>query len=190
MPRDTSRYVVDGVRVPSVTECLAIAGLVDLSCIPHEVLENARQRGQDGHEWCASIAAGHVAAKDADGELRPYLEAFEDFMTQMDLEVEAVEEPVRNDRYRYAGTLDLRGKLNGQRYILDVKLTAAVGPHVGVQLAGYAGCFAVPHRRAALQLLPTGKFRISVCVDHHDWHDFLSALRVTHFKLRHGMVVL
>ncbi len=190
MARDVSKYVVNGERVPSVTEILAIAGMVDLSAIPPDALEHARQRGSDGHEWIESIAKGNVTAKDAGEELRPYLEAFEDFMSQSEFEIESTEEAILNERYRYAGTLDLRGKLNGKRYIIDCKLTAAVGPHVGCQLAGYAACFEVPHRRAALQLLPTGKFKIQTFQDIHDHHDFMSAVRVTHFKLRHGMVTL
>ena len=43
--RDTSRYVIDGERWPSVTEILTLAALTDYSMVPPDALEYARVRG-------------------------------------------------------------------------------------------------------------------------------------------------
>ena len=71
MPRrDTSGYVVNGVRLPSVTEVLSIAGLTDFSGVPPGVLEKARVRGTQVHEiteWIDDgLTIGEVFGLDED----------------------------------------------------------------------------------------------------------------------------
>lgn len=188
--RDVSRYRVGGTRVPSVTEVLAISGLVDLSAIPFDTLERARQRGSDVHEWLEGIDLGLIDDEKPDDRIAGYVEAYRRFRVETGFVPDLIEHPVVNEAHRYAGTLDRTGTLNGKRTIVDFKATAAVEAHVGVQLAGYALALREPHERVALQLFPDSHYRMHHFRSREDGHDFLAAVRVTHYRLRHGLAAL
>lgn len=188
--RDTSRYVVDGVRVPSVTEVLWMTGFVDFSGIPVSQLEAARERGHLAHAAVAEFET--LGATLVSDEIQPYLAAYQLFKKQTGFEPELVETPLVSKRHDFAGTLDLFGPLYGDDTLLDLKTSAVVASWVGMQLAGYGVLVRenMPHvarvKRAALRLLPDGTYRLDPFKNVEDRGDFLAALRVTHRHLRTG----
>lgn len=188
--RNPARYVVDGVRVPSVTEALGLVGLYDFSHVPVERLEYARARGQEVHEWLALEDEGFIEGDEPPEEILGYVQAYLRFKTESGFIPERIEHVVVNETYRYAGTLDRTGKLNGKKALLDLKAVAKVGPATSLQTAGYEACLPEHHERYALQLRPDGSYRLCHYTDRQDLHDFLAALRVVHFKLRHGLAQL
>ncbi len=185
--RDTSTYVVAGVRWPSVTEVLKLAGLTDFSMVNPEVLENARLRGTAVHEWLEMVDLGFMEADaEPDEEIDGYISAYLRFKDETGFTPTAVEQKVRNDEYSYCGTLDRRGTMNGAEWLIDIKAVASVSAATALQTQGYAMCLSTPHKRAALQLFPTGKYKLYPYEERNDLHDWLSAVRVAHFKIRHG----
>lgn len=193
MSRDVSRYVVDGKRVPSVTEILSIAGVSDFSGISPEVLEIARARGSLVHEWCELLDLGHVSADETPPtEAEPYVAAYLSFLASGAFVAAegGIEQVVVCAPYRYAGTLDRRGKLHGVPAILDLKCSALVPPTVGLQLAGYALALDGAHQRYSLQLRSDGTYRLSKHDDKNDVTDWLACVRVAHFKLRHNVATI
>ena len=189
MPRDTSAYVVDGERWPSVTEILELAGLTDFDHVPARVLERARERGADFHEWREAIDLGLIDDDMVPPQaIAPRIEAYRRFKTETGFVVEESEKVVRNRVLRYCGTYDIVGRLpDGSRWVVDTKATAAIAPATRIQLAGYALTFDPRPRRAALWLRSDGTYRWLPYKDRSDEHDFVAACRVAHFRLAHGL---
>lgn len=67
--------------------------------------------------------------------------AFLEWATARDFSVIATERTVINDAYRYAGTCDLVGMLDGKKYVIDLKTSKAFyEPSMPMQVAAYAHC--------------------------------------------------
>lgn len=202
MPRDASRYVIDGRRWPSVTEILQLAGLSDFGMVPRPILERARQRGEDFHEWRAAIDDGVI-----DDDVTPpqaiasRIAAYRRFRAETGFVVEESERVVTHRALRYVGTFDLVGRMpDGRRFVVDTKAVAAVQPATRLQIAGYAMALdEEPERteriaRAALQLLPDGSYRwlprTKPAEEREDSADWIAACRIAHFRLAHGLAKL
>ena len=188
--RDPTKYVINGIRVPSVTETLALAGLVDFGDIPAHVLEKARGRGSAGHAWLQGMETGVLEGLTPDPTIRGYVNGYLRFRDDKKFEVEAVEQVVRDETYMYAGMLDRTGIMDGEQWLLDIKCVAAVRPESALQTAGYGACLPTPHKRGVLQLKPDGTYKLHPYTSRNDLHDFLSALRVAWCKIRWGRVDL
>ena len=189
MARDTSKYVVDGVRLPSVTECLEIAGYTDFSRVREDVLENARERGEDFHAWREGVDLGLI---DEDmvppQKIATRIAAYRRFKAETGFAVESSEQVVTNPALQYVGTYDIVGSLpDGRRFVVDTKAVASIVAATRVQLAGYALALGDRIKRAALWLRPDGTYKFLPYTDRSDEHDWIAAVRVTHFRLRHGL---
>jgi len=185
------------VRVPSVTEALSLAGFVDFEGIPREVLETAARRGNDVHEWLEALDLGLLSPDtEPDERSAPYVAAWRLFRAENKVEVEAAERILVSKRWRFAGMVDLVCVLNGTPAVLDYKTgarTVAWGP----QLAGYAlalreeeGKGAKARERWTCQLGVDSGYRLLRHDSRDDEADFHGALRVAHFRLRHGLATI
>lgn len=193
--RRTDQYVVDGIRVPSVTEAMKIVGLgSEFGMVAPDVLETARKRGELVHQLTELIDLGHLSATDAvDDEVQGYVNAYLQFKRDAGFEVSAVEKVVVNTSHRYAGTIDRVGRCKkltqtGRR-VLDIKCVAQVSPATRLQVAGYAEAEDLP-LWSSLQLFPNGRYKHVEYSEPSDKYDFLSCVRVAHFKLAHGLASL
>lgn len=187
MTRRTDLYQLDGVRVPSVTEILNLAGLVDYSKVQPEYLERARASGSLMHEWIHLLTEGHISADDEPppeiaGEVKAYLR----FVAESGFQATASEQVVVNPVLRYAGTFDLRGTLGGVDALIDLKRMTSVCAWVKWQLAGYALCLDPRPKRFALRLLSNGTYRLDPYRERSDEQDWLAAVRVAHMRLALG----
>ena len=188
--RDTSKYVVNGVRWPSVTEVLSITGLTDFSGIREDVLEKARVRGHDVHDWLHGVDMKVLEGLTPDPRIAGYVDGYNRFRDEKKFEVIGVEQIVRNDTYMYTGTLDRTGLMDGERWLLDIKCVHSVQKESALQTAGYEAALKDHYKRAVLQLKPNGKYQLHPYTSRNDLHDFLSALRVAWCKIRWGRVNL
>jgi hypothetical protein len=188
--RDTSKYVIDGTRWPSVTEVLEIVGLSDWSRVSENVLEFAAQRGRDVHATLQGIDTGVLEGLTPDPRVQPYVDGYLQFREDKGFVPDQIEQVVVNPTYMYVGTLDRTGTMEGERWLLDFKAVTAVQPEAALQTAGYEACLAKPHRRGVLQLKSNGRYRLHTYKSRNDLHDFLSAVRIAHWKLRYGRVEL
>jgi hypothetical protein len=200
--RDTSAYVIDGVRWPSVSEVLSTNGLTDFDGIPHGVLEHARQRGREVHDWCDMLDKGYLSVdQEPDEEIAGYVAAYIRFKEEAGFEVIASEAVVINYDYRYVGTLDRLGyrrkfKDPNRPTVVDLKCVAMVSDATELQVSGYAhaatidGLFATQFGGESLQLRKDGTYRLADCTGPQVSHDWFAFVRATHWKLNHGLAVL
>ena len=129
-------YTLDGRKVPSVTQVLK-ALPNDYAMVDSTVLESAAGLGRAVHKLIELDLADRLDVNSLDDELVDYLLQWQDFRATSGFKPILSEARVASPRYRYAGTLDLFGVLNGRLAIIDAKRTAAVPRSAGPQTAGY-----------------------------------------------------
>lgn len=185
-------YAVDGVEVPSVTQCLSSVGISDYSAVPPAALAYKREIGvavdqfadlldEDDADWDA------VAGSTIEG----YCLAYEKFRSagrfvQQQKKLQGV---AQAQGCYYGWELDREGLFDGNAAVLDLKCTAKIERSVGPQLAAYEHARFLStgqHRqRIVVQLLPTGEFRLQRCDDAQDLQVFLQALFIETWKRNH-----
>ena len=170
-------YRIDDKRIPSVTEVLRLAGLVDTTGYTTQ----ARDRGRAVHTAIDLQTEGTLDTASLDARIAPYLAAHNHFLALSGATIVHHERRVYSPTFGFAGTLDEYVFLNGRPALIDVK-TGSIPPWVGAQLAAYlvAGieCRVLSPRskRFALELRPDGTFRL-VEQTGNDWPVFLAALK-------------
>ncbi len=176
-------YRIDGERVPSVTQVLQGAGLIDTRWFTEET----RQRGSCVAQATQFYDEGTLDYDALDDELKPYVMAWERFLVENEVEIEHVELRVCSPTRRFAGTLDREILLKKSRWILDIKTGAKPAWH-GLQTAGYASCRVGWYRRAGIILRDDGSYRF---IEHSDLNDrevFYAGLNLYHWKAKKGLL--
>jgi hypothetical protein len=133
------RYELDGQRLPSVTQILQSAGLIDYSMVPRDLLEKAKARGTRVHLACAYLDEGDLDPRSVSEEDAGYVAAYERFKRETSFEPRLIEHRVYHRSLRYAGTLDRTGTIGQQLFLIDIK-TGDPQPSAFVQLAAYHAC--------------------------------------------------
>lgn len=176
-------YRIDGVVVPSVTQVLTGAGLVDSRYFNND----ATNRGSAVALITELHDKGTLAEQSVPPGLRGYLEAWKSFLADSKCEITAIEEIVANGDCSYGGTLDRRANWGGVPYVLDIK-TGAKAPWHSVQTAAYAYCFNPPVcGRACVYLRKEGKYSAVVHgALEGDWDVFRAALIVARWRNKHA----
>lgn len=194
---DKHEYAWGDVKVPGVTSILK--PLIDLSHVPPDRLERARQEGKAIHAMVEMDCLGTLDVDGLPDWMRPVYKAWRDFQGVARLEPILNECRVYNTVMRYAGTLDMLCRLDlpgwkGKSALLDVKRSLYGGPVVGLQLAAYAEAAKrggllpeAPVRRGALVLSPSGKFQLEPYDDPTDFSTFCALLTVHRFRERHNL---
>jgi len=174
----THTYRMDGIEVPSVTQALTEAGIIDQQWYTSD----GCIRGTYVATMTALYDNEMLDESSLDPVLIPYLTAWKTFLEQSKSDVIMVEEAVFHPVARYAGTYDRWIVLNGRDTIVDIK-TGAKEPWHPLQTAAYAHCFPnTPMQRAGVYLDKSGTYKL---VDHRDPTDitmFMSALNVAKWK--------
>ena len=175
-------YRHNGVLFPSVTQILADMGLIDTAWFT----EYSRERGTLVHRIIHWHLAGDLDEDSIDPALRPYYDAFLKFEADSNFKTEEAERPFVSETYRFAGTPDIIGCLNGHNAIVDIK-TGAPQPWTALQLAGYEILVKHPSmERFSLQLTDDGKYKLTHHKDRSDRGVFLAALAVYNWKHNNG----
>jgi len=189
---ETHTYSVNGEELPSVTQILKAARLIDYSMIPQEYLQAAARRGRAVHQVLELLDNDLLdPASEIDGEIAGYVGAAIQFYRDAQFEPHLVEFRNYHRTYRYAGTLDRTGLLAGkQRAIVDFK-TGLVMPGHALQLAAYLAMLENPrsYRRLAVELHDDGTYKVheyDPAAQREDFDTFLAALRCWRFNQRHG----
>lgn len=131
----THAYTLDGLPVPSVTQILRGAGLIQYDADP-ATLEYARARGTAVHAACHYLAEGDLDERTVAPEISPYVDAYRRFLAESDFVCRHIEARVYSRVHRYAGTLDRAGTIGEHSVLLDLK-TGPPESWTGAQLAGY-----------------------------------------------------
>lgn len=188
-------YWLNGQRVPGVTECLK--PLIDLSRIPPDTLERARQEGVAVHKMAELHHAGDLDVESLPDWMRGHYAALLLFLEQSGFQAWASEHKVYHPKLCFAGTFDLlgmftRGDYAGEPSIVDLKRSFYAGPAIGAQLAAYVhawnegsprGDSRKVSGRYALQLRPDGTYRLRAYTDKSDFTTFLACLTLWRAKV-------
>jgi hypothetical protein len=192
-------YTLDGKPVPAVSRVLQALG-DEYAMVDPDVLERAAEIGRAVHWIIEHEIRGDLDEEMVDFHLLPYLDQWREFRRTSGFEPLLTETQVYSRRYRYAGTLDLFGILNGKLALPDAKRTAAVPRKAGPQTAAYEMALResmpelvaraaarigwkqtltdqVPIFRYALHLTPT-RWQLVPFKDPADQRVFLSALNI------------
>jgi hypothetical protein len=172
-------YTVDGVRYPSVTQIISDMGLYgDTSYFT----EYCRERGLFVHKIIQYHLSGELDEATIDPALRGYFEAWLKFQREASYVSDACEKVMASDSYRFAGTVDHVGHLNGHPCLIDTK-TGAMSPATALQLAGYEVLVKQPGiKRFGLQLTAEGNYKLREFNDRQDRNIFLAALACHFWK--------
>lgn len=187
-------YYVDGFRVPSVTQVLEAAGVVDYSYLPPSTRTMALQRGGAVHLVTQFDDEGDLDEALLDPALAPYLAAWRRFRQETGFTPTLIEHRGFHEQYRYAGTLDRRGTFpDGTEAILDLKTNQAEG-WVRLQIAAYAALFpdARKFRRVCVEVHGDGTYRMLEfpAAEHgKDFGGFLACLAVMRLQEQFGRLV-
>lgn len=184
-------YRVDGVRVPSVTQVLGLAGMRDFSKIPTPVLENKRELGDLVHMATELDAFDDLDEDTVDEQVWPYLKAWRKFMSDTGATIVTAESRVDHFLYGYAGKLDHQVILNTAPGIIDKK-TGVPDPSDGLQLAAYERALNYHNPRApymkrwGLYLANDETYKLVEYTAGSDFQIFLAALTVAKWRMANG----
>lgn len=152
--------------LPRVTEILAAVNLApDLSAVPEDVLEIARDRGTAVHQAIEGMVYGYFDPSSFPEEYLPYLDAYRRFLKDSGYEPKYAEIEVRNEVWGYRGHPDSIGFLGANRVVVDFK--SGMAKRVQYQLAGYAHGWNHEHptepilSALAVQLRRDGSYRVT-----------------------------
>jgi hypothetical protein len=158
----THRYSVGEEVLVSVTQALKLAGVVDYSMIPQDILRAAAERGTYVHKMIQYWLDGELDLDKVPGGMLGYLDAARRFLDQSRFEAHRVECRDWNPTLRYAGTWDVDGGIGASAdpAIVDWKTGMILDGHAP-QLAGYSLLKRNPrsYRRIAVKLNADGTFR-------------------------------
>ena len=169
-------YYLDGVEIPHVTGILHAAGLVPDYGGFHE----AQWRGLHVHSATEWLDLNDLDWSTVYPQWVGYVRAYERFKQETGFLPELIEYQSYHQDFRFGGTIDRVGRLDGKRVLIDLK-TGAEEPHHAWQTAAYSLLVPV-ERRGCVYLFEDGKYKIT-------WHDnlgdvrvFLAALTVANIK--------
>jgi hypothetical protein len=181
----THQFWRGGLPVPSVTQVIKAAGLMDRGRYYNDW---ARDRGIRVHTALQVLTqeSEDAALARLEEDDLPYFAAAQRWLLTAGVEVIAAEEMV--DGGAYAGWLDLRCLVRGfeRPVVVDFK-TGGLPDWVGLQLAAYAQAAGGGFDRMAVRLQVSGEPRVQVYRAVSDWADFRACLRVWQLQARMGV---
>ena len=180
----THTYRINGQSVPSVTQILAEAGLIDGQWYTDE----SQLRGRTVHIITALHDRDELDESKVADEYKGYLTAWRKLQADTQCEVFSVERRICNFVYRYAGTMDRLVRWNGVLYLVDLKTGATQWWHK-IQTAAYWMCHDIPAAcRCAIYLSPDGSYKIKIHEAHaYDTDVFRAALTLANAKRNEGI---
>jgi len=184
------KYYFQGKPVPNVTGVLS--PLTNYSMIAPSVLEIARQKGQATHKMVELDCKNELDEEGLPEWMQPVLLQWRKFQKETGFKMIASEAKVYHPVYRYAGTLDLYGRLyhSGDMAFIDVKRSFLAGACIGMQIAAYQAAYswqdkndsARDAKRFALRLNEKERYRMGEYTSKNDFQDFLTCLNFYRLK--------
>ena len=183
-------YRWNGVAVPSVTTILK--PLSNMQFVDPYILDAAQKFGTAVHKACELHDLGTLDEDALDPGLAPYLEGWKKFSVEHATRWLVIEKPMFHSVYRYAGTPDRLGMVDGCRSVVDIKSGSALFPTVGPQTAAYLNI--ANHRelnpferRYAVQLKMDGTYKLEEYKDPSDWSVFMSLITLRGWCAKHSI---
>lgn len=162
------------------------------------VMAAYRTRGRYVHKACALCAEGRLDWNSLDPDIRLYVEAFKDWLSQSGLKFQRAEVSVVSKKYGYGGRLDFLFGKQKDGWVVDLKVGASGSdPFVGMQVEAYRKAIAesetelLLRRRGVLWLTAKGLgvvWRFQILSDPTDWRDFVFALGAYRAAVARGYI--
>lgn len=179
-------YLEDKTTVPSVTQIIKNAGLINYSNVPDYILKRAATRGTAVHEACELFdkKIDKFTTYLSIPLLEPYIKAWISFVRQFSPDFMEIESIVYSEKHNFAGTLDRVCMMDNVLWIIDIK-TGAEKDYHRLQTAGYSIAFkkydCVEIFRACVYLSKDGGFQLNCHLNDDDINEFLDL--TNQFKL-------
>ena len=147
---DTHKYILDGEEIPCVSEITRFVQRELYKDSDPCAMEVAADRGTRVHRACEEI--DRTGTVECDPNISGYVRAYTKFLSEHDVKWELIEYSFWNaipvfDRkngiseFKYAGTLDRYGTVDGSPALLDIKTTKRISSkhkvQYGAQLEAY-----------------------------------------------------
>lgn len=190
----THTYRLEGKIIPNVTSLIQEGGLLDFSNVPKDRLEYKKVLGLAVDYACDLWERDNLDETSIDHRIKPYFEAYRKFreLSGFEPDLEKCQVPLYSKKWKFAGTNDLLGSLDGKTVIIDRKCTWAVYPAGGPQTYAYKILAEENYKgikiskRFALKLNPVGNFddlKEHEFKDPNDEQDFKACLWLHHQKI-------
>lgn len=181
-------YALNGVKMAGVSSILKRAGLIDLSGIPEEVLNRARDFGIATHAVCELHDKGTLDVRSISEPIIPYYQAYNAFLNDYKPEEMEIEQAIFSKTWWYAGRPDRFARIQGFKTCYDIKSTASMAPTTRLQMGGYVIGYQEMYpgkekiKRMGLLLKKDGTYQVYPYDDDADIQVFKAALTVSKWK--------
>lgn len=152
---ESSYYLIDGIKYPRVTKIKSVISNPGLDYWKssvgkkkaNEVMKNRGDFGTRIHKLVQITLKGEtVDLSNYDEETGTTMKIFRDFMLEHNLKPVMIEQHLwyeLSEKYRYAGTADFIGYVDGKLMLLDWKTSKAIYDDMWLQLSAYIVAFEV-----------------------------------------------
>ena len=182
-------YRVGGVIVPSVTQIIKDAGLVNFDFISDELLAAKADLGNKVHSTIELNDHGTLDVETLHILLKKYLDSWIKFKHDFNYTTIDIELQLYHPLFRYAGRIDQVGETEKGLTLLDIKSGKVQKTHP-IQTAGYAELFNYkkPKReqikRRLAVYLTTENYKVIEHKESSDRNIFLAALTIANYHKR------
>jgi len=176
-------YILDGRVIPSVTQILTAEGIIN----GQWYTEDGRRRGGHVHLALRYLDEGRLDEDSVTDEVRPYLEAWQRFISETGFICLQIEQPFADRNLGFAGTPDRVGWMDGDKTlsIIDIK-TGSPEPWHALQTAAYAvGIGKRMAKRWSVYLRNDGNYRLVQYQDIDDINAWIGLVSIRNWKQKH-----
>lgn len=183
---ENHEYKFDGIVVPSVTQVIKGAGLVNFDYVSKELLEEKADLGSKVHKTTELYDMGILDLDELHPTLKAYLDGWINFKKDFGFTHTEIETEYYHPKYKFAGRLDRVGMINGKLSIVDIKSGAKHKSH-SIQTAAYQLLYDFKpkkeqiKKRYAVYLSETG-YKVEEHTNVTDRNIFLAALTIFNYK--------
>ncbi len=178
-----------GRIIPGVTSILEGAGLSDFSKVNRKTLKKAQKFGTAAHITCHLHDIGDLDMNTLNPALEPYLNAWIKWKKDTGFILESSEQIVYSKIYRYAGTYDRIGRIDGIKTLIDIKTGTTLPKTIALQTAAYMEAYnegkireGKIKRRLVVHLLENSPAKIQKHNERTDFRVFASCLNIVNWK--------
>ena len=178
-----------GRTIPGVNSIIEGAGLSDFSRANPDVLRRAQDFGKAVHTASHLHDINDLDMGSLDPALKPYLDAWIKWKKDTGFVMESSEQIVYSKIYRYAGTYDRIGRIDGIKTLIDIKTGTTLPKTIALQTAAYMEAYnegkiregKIKHR-LVVHLLENSPAKIQKQNERTDFRVFTSCLNIVNWK--------
>lgn len=190
--KENHTYKLDGIVIPSVTQVIKEAGLINLDYVNDEYIKYKADLGEKVHSTTELFDQNNLDEESLHPTLKAYLEGWKKFRTDYEFNPTHIEYEAYHSLYRYAGRIDRVGtiKLNRKKLlaIIDIK-TGIIHHSHAIQTAAYMELFNQSRikseqakTRICVYLKENGGYEIKEYKDDNAKNIFLACLTIYNYK--------